>query len=103
MRAISWSGLKAQYTLKYVDGTETKVRTGVPDALRWEANNQGKSLLGAQSVTAMLTVVFYALRRQKLTDVVYFDEWVATLDDFGKDSDEDDVDVDPTSPDQSAD
>lgn len=101
--SIRWSGIQSWYHVKYLDGDTVDVQVRVPDALRWERNNQGKSLLSNQSITSMLECVWYALRREGLSDVKAFETWSALVDDFGQmDGPEADEPVDPTSPDQSA-
>ncbi|MDO5534369.1 MAG: hypothetical protein Q4F65_06940 [Propionibacteriaceae bacterium] len=105
--SVRWSGIQSWYRVRYADGSTVDVQVGIPDAMRWEANNGGQSLLGNQSITAMLTCVFYALRRQQLDDTKRFDEWAARVEDFAQMDDDDDAEVgelpDPTSPDQSDD
>lgn len=99
-----WTGVVTSYEVRYADGTSLVVTTGMPDALRWERNHDGKSLVGAQSLTTMLTLVWYALRREHRTDITPFEAWAATVVDIARvedaDDDEDDG-VGPTSPDQS--
>lgn len=93
-----WTGVVSQYRVEYADGTVVDVTTGMPDALRWERNNKS-SLLGNNSLTVMLTLVWYALRRQGLSDIADFETWAATVADIAKVT----VDVDPTQTDQSDD
>lgn len=96
-----WTGVVSRYRISYTDGTTVEVTTGMPDALRWERANKGSSLIGTNSLTTMLTLVWYALRRQQLSDINLFDEWAATVADFAKLTDEDDDEPDPTQTDQS--
>lgn len=101
MAKVSWSGVKNHFRIAYVDGTSVDVTTGMADAIRWEKNNLGESLaLHGAEINVLLRVAWYALRRQGLSDVTDFEEWVATVDDFGRVDDE--ADPDPTQPDQSA-
>lgn len=81
---VRWSGIQSWYHVRYLDGGTVDVQVRVPDALRWERNNQGKSLLLNQSITAMLECVWYALRRERASDVSDFDQWAGTVDDFGQ-------------------
>jgi len=104
MSTVRWSGVPTTYRVKYVDGTEVEARVEIMDALRWENNHQGKSLLVNQSLTAMLTCVWYALRRTGQSDVKDFDAWSRDIADFGQIEAETTEDAlpDPTSPARSA-
>lgn len=93
-----WTGVVADYRVEYADGTVVDVKTGMADALRWERNNKGASLIGSNSLTVMLTLVWYALRRQGLSDVADFETWAATVSDIAKVVGSE---SDPTTPDQS--
>lgn len=81
---LRWSGVPTTYTVRYVDGSVVETRVTIPDALRWETNHGGKSLIGTPTLTAMLTCVWYSLRRQGLTDVKDFAAWSAEVDDFAQ-------------------
>ena len=100
-----WSGVISDYQVKFTDGSEATVTTGMPDALRWERNNGGKSLAdGVQSLTTMLTLIWYALRREQRCEHARFADFAESVADFAKvypDGDEDDGGVGPTSPGQS--
>lgn len=95
-----WTGVIATYEVRYVGGDVVEVTTGMPDALRWERNNSGKSLIGTNSLTVMMALVWYALRRQHLSDVVDFDEWAASVEDLARVTQDE---PDPTQTGQSAD
>lgn len=97
--SVRWSGITSWYRVEYLDGTQVDVQVRVPDALRWERNNQGKSLLAGQTVSAMLECVWYALRREGLSDVKDFDAWASAVADFGQMDTPDQGD--PTKPGQS--
>lgn len=105
--SVRWSGIQSWYRIKYQDGSTVDVQVGIPDAMRWEANNNGQSLLANQSITAMLTCVFYALRRQQLDDTKRFEDWAVKVDDFAQMDEADDAEAgqlpDPTNPGQSDD
>lgn len=102
--SIRWSGIQSWYHVRYVDGDTVDVQVRVPDALRWERNNQGKSVILNQSVTTMLECVWYALRREGLCEEKLFERWAERIDDFGQmDGPKAEEPVDPTSPDQSPD
>lgn len=101
MSGVVWSGLVNDYRVKFVDGSTVDVRASIVDAIRWEKNNNGRSIVREQTVSSMLSVIWYAMRRQQLTDVKDFDQFLATVDDFGSVSE--DEAVDPSSPDLSGD
>ena len=94
------SGLVGRYEVQYQDGTTVPVKTGIPDVVRWERNNPQVSAIGVQRATTILEIVFYALRRQQLSEVKVFDVWlesvveVYTLGD--EEDEEDDGDEVPT-------
>ena len=101
--SIRWSGITSWYRVRYLSGDQVDVQVRIPDVLRWERNNDGRSLLAGQTVGAMLTCVWYALRRERRSDVATFDEWAGTVDDFAQlDEAGEGEDPDPTSTDQSA-
>lgn len=92
------------YRINYTDGTTVEVKTGIPDALRWEANHKGESLgQGIRTYTGMLTLVWYALRRQGLSDAKDFQGWAASVADYAVLTDDENPEsgVDPTNPDHS--
>lgn len=95
-----WTGVVAKYRVQYTDGSTVEVTTGLPDALRWERVHKG-SLIGTNSLTVMLTLVWYALRRQQMCDFADFDEYAAQVADVAKITPDEDEDVDPTGPDHS--
>ena len=86
------SGLIAHYEIRHDDGTTVEVRTGIPDVLRWEAQNPGRSAIGLQTATAIFEIVYYSLRRQALTEIRLFDQWVATVADIYSIQDADEAD-----------
>lgn len=100
MAGVRWSGVTSWYRVRYLDGTEVDVQVRIPDAVRWERNNPGRSLLTGQTITAMMECVWYALRREHLSDVSDFDAWSSSVDDFAQ-METPDV-GDPTTQDQSA-
>ena len=102
MSGVRWSGATGWYKVRYHDGRTEDVKVILPDVIRWETNNQGRSILQNQTMTSMLTVIFYALRREQLTDVAEFANWMTLVDDFAQ-LDEAPVLPDPTNPDQSDD
>lgn len=99
---IRWSGIRAWYKVRFTDGSEHDVLVRVVDGLRWEANNGGRSLIADGSLTAMMTCVYYALRREKLCDETDFGAWAQRVEDFAQlDPSDGEVLPDPSKPDQS--
>lgn len=97
------SGLVGRYEVQYQDGTTVPVKTGIPDVVRWERNNPQTSAIGVQRATTILEIVFYALRRQQLSEVKVFDVWLESVaevytlgDEDAEDAEEDDGDEVPT-------
>jgi len=98
---VRWSGITSWYRVEYLDGESVDVQVRIPDALRWERNNSGQSLLNNQSVTAMLECVWYALRREGKSDVKEFVAWSSSVADFAQmDGPEEEGSADPTETDQ---
>ena len=75
-------------------------RTWRAPRLRGDEPNPGKSLIGTNSLTVMMALVWYALRRQHLSEVVDFDEWAASVEDLARVTEDE---PDPTQTGQSAD
>ena len=83
MSDITWSGIQNTYRVRFNDGETVTVKSGVADAVRWESNNQGKNMMANMSVTTILTVIWYAMRRQQLSQETDFATFAASIDDFG--------------------
>ena len=107
MTNVIWSGVRNTYRIRFVDGESVTVKAGVPDAMRWESNNGGRNVMANLGVTTILTVIWYAMRRQHLSEETDFAVFAASVDDFGVETAEGDDDggdgvlPDPTKPGQS--
>ncbi len=102
MSDVTWSGLRQTYRVQLVDGRVEDVKVGIPDCLRWEANNNGRSVTANLGLTTILTVVWYAMRRLHLSEETDFGVFAASVEDFGVvDTTRVDELPDPTKPGQS--
>ena len=97
------TGIVGTFRIHYVDGSAVNVKTGLPDVLRWERNHEGQPWAAAAlAVTNQLQLMFYAGRRMGVITEPIFEEWLLTVEDYGKTTD-DEVLPDPTQTDRSGD
>lgn len=101
------SGLIGRYEVTYLptDGQRppaVEVQTQIRDVVRWETNTK-RSVILEQSATAQLEVIYYALKRERLTEAPDFQAWIVLVedvftlvDDGGQLEDEGDDEEDPT-------
>lgn len=100
------SGLVGRYEVTYLqlDGQRpdaAEVRTQIRDVIRWETNRK-RSVMVEQSASAQLEVIYYALKREGLTDAPDFQAWIVLVDDIytlvevEDDDEREDEEEDPT-------